>query len=160
MSRSGGVYRAPTVIDTVRMNLSVAERAVENGDVDTVRRSIEASERIFAGLREVYGGKLGTSLASLGDDEPTPVVAPPAAVVAPVVVPPVAAPVVVVPEVVYSLRLLASVTWQWWKCAAVLLWRGGRRLVKGGGRSMASPSAPHIASTTALKRRSRMALAK
>lgn len=72
--------RAPTVLETIRMDLTVCERAVAAGDSITAKRCVDAAERMFAGLRDVFaagGVDVGPPVwesAVEPDDRPTPVV--------------------------------------------------------------------------------------
>lgn len=51
-----GSSAAPTVLETIRLNLTVFERAVAAGDPNTATRSINAAELMFKGLRDVASG--------------------------------------------------------------------------------------------------------
>ncbi len=55
--RRAGAQAPPTVLETLRLNLTVFERAVEKGDGGTAKRSIDAAERMFSGLRDVASGQ-------------------------------------------------------------------------------------------------------
>lgn len=46
-------YRAPSVLETIRLDLTVLERAHAAGDVGTAKRCVDAAELMFAGLRHV-----------------------------------------------------------------------------------------------------------
>jgi hypothetical protein len=46
----------PSVLETIRLNLTVLERAIANQDQGTAKRSIDAAEMMFRGLRDVASG--------------------------------------------------------------------------------------------------------
>lgn len=141
--------RAPTVLETIRMDLTVCERAVAAGDSITAKRCVDAAERMFAGLRDVFaagGVDVGPPVwesAVEPDDRPTPVV-PAAVFITPELPPPARVPLFESPELTavivaigrrdWTWRILARLTWLWLCCFATLVWRAVRRgLTPSGG---------------------------
>jgi hypothetical protein len=55
--RKGPVNGAPSVLETIRLNLTVFERASAAGDVGTAKRSVDAAEVMFKGLRDLASGQ-------------------------------------------------------------------------------------------------------
>jgi hypothetical protein len=130
--RGGVSYRAPTTIETIRLDLTVFERALAAGDDRTARRAVDAAEAMFHGLRDVAtaaGCDVGPPVWHA--EPPPPIVEEPTQQILPP--PPVVPALVVAPWLLkvdrreWSWRVLARLTWVWAVCAWSLVRRGFRR---------------------------------
>jgi hypothetical protein len=49
--------QGPTMLETIRLDLTVFERAVAAGDIGTAKRSVDAAEAMFRSLRDIASGQ-------------------------------------------------------------------------------------------------------